>query len=219
MLLGGDELIAGAYPALKGFDVGSGLLDRVDSRRAHRFVRLESIKPRVRDLSLFMAEIGYIKVVLDSVGRNDDITDVDLIIQRTGNAGVDDLCTVKIVDQRVRADTGIHLAHTALDDDDRFFSQLTFTELHLRDLLRFCDLRGFLEGIDLHIHRADDTDLLFFCFIGGIAFCAPRQQGNRKDHQCSDERKYLFLHVIHLISISFVDYGSLRIISNHRRSC
>ena len=114
-------------------DIGRGLLHGFYRCLAQGLVRWECVKSRVWDFSFRKADGFHGEIVLHRVNRYDDIADVDLIVQRTRNARVDDLGATEIVDQRIRANAGVDLSHAALDNDDIFPFQRALAEFHSGD--------------------------------------------------------------------------------------
>ncbi len=107
LLLFGDELVSGAYPALKYADITRRILHSLHRGSPQIFIRRESILSGIRYLALLKAESLYVVIVLYGVGRNNDIAYIDLIIQRTGNACVDDRRAAEGVDESMGANTGV----------------------------------------------------------------------------------------------------------------
>ena len=68
--------------------------------------------------------------MLNSIGRDDDIADVDFIPQGACDSGVDDTVHAVIIHKNLRADTGIYFTDSAAHNNHFFSVQVTVVELH-----------------------------------------------------------------------------------------
>ena len=132
----------------------------------------EAVTCAIRHIGTGIYSSGKIRLYLMQRGYSEAVA-VEAVKLLIDSGYIDDLRASEIIDQGIRADTGIDLAHAAFDDHDLLFAELSLTEPHPGELFLARHLRGLFQALHLDVHRADDTDLLFFCFIGGIAFCAP----------------------------------------------
>ena len=183
-------------------DIGGGFLDSYYRFFTHCFIRRKSGKPCVGYLTFFESDRLNVVIMLNGVCGDDDIPNVDLIIQRSRDACIDDLGAVETIDQRMGANARVDLAHAALDDDDVLLSELSLAEIHLSDLGRLCDICGFLQCVDLNVHRADDADYLFFLSRFILRTSAAREH-NQQKRQSADHRKYFRFHVKNSLRLKY----------------
>ena len=96
--------------------------------------------------------------MLDRVGRDDDVADVHAVVERTCHPCVDDLRAAEVVDERVRADSGVYLAHPAFHDDDFLFPECALAEIHARNRNRSLRACRRFQRVDFCVHGAYDAD-------------------------------------------------------------
>ena len=101
--------------------------------------------------------------------RDDNVADIYVVVERAGDAGIDQMGDAEAVDQDLRADRGVDLAYTAFDDDNLRLVQASDVKFHagffkgLRRSHLFCS-----ELFDFKIHSADNADF-HFCFVTSCA--------------------------------------------------
>ena len=166
LLCGADELVAAHNAAsvdadfrdcfLAGF--GGCLPQGGIRRKAFEAVR----GAHLGDDAGLVAEDSDIHVVVHCIFGDYNVADIDVVVERAGNAGVDQVSDVKAVDQDLRADCSVHLAHTALDDDDVGIVKAPDVELHA-GFFNNCIGSHFFRGelFDFKIHSSDNADLHF----------------------------------------------------------
>ena len=135
-----DELIAGDDPAAEHLQGGIDFAADSSCFFGKRFVRLEREDVHLRDLARRIAECDGVHIMVDHVGGDDDVSDIDVRVQRTGNPGVNDGIHSKVIDQDLGADGGIDFADAAPHDNRFHTVQYSGAEFHLR----FFDDRGSL---------------------------------------------------------------------------
>lgn len=75
----------------------------------------------------------YIHIMLHSIRGYDDVADIDISVQGTGNACVDDSVNSKHTDQDLRAGGGVHFSYASLHNDSVLAVQFPFMKFHPRD--------------------------------------------------------------------------------------
>ena len=98
--------------------------------------------------------------MVNDISRDDDVADVNLSIQRSSDACVNDSVHTKIIDQNLSADSRIDLADPGTDNHNRHPVQNALVKLHPGLLHNPADFHVLLQCLDLDFHRADDANLL-----------------------------------------------------------
>ena len=162
-----DELVAADDASFVDADPGDGLPADAACRLPQRFIRREVFQPVRRahlgDDAGFISEDGDIHVVVHGICGDDDVADVDIVVQRAGNAGVDEVRDAEAVDQDLCADRGVDLPDAALDDGDFRIAQPADVKLHSCFFNDFFVSHFFrCQFLDLQIHGADNSDFHIF---------------------------------------------------------
>ena len=95
--------------------------------------------------------------MLDRIGRDHDVGDVDGTVERASDACVDYVGHSEVIGECLHAECGVDLAHTTPDDDCAGPAERPGKEVHVRPTadLHVSEL-AFQMG-QLAVHRADDT--------------------------------------------------------------
>ena len=115
--------------------------------------------------------------MLHSLCRNDQVSDVKIFAEGTGNTGVDDFCHVKSADQDLGTDPRIYLSHSGLYENSGSIFQRPDIKIHCRTTL--CPFNGhrFTEESDFIIHCSDNTKyFLLICHDVPLLLCFTESQ-------------------------------------------
>jgi len=119
-------------------------------------IRLKEAKVGERDLSARQPEELDHHVVLHTVGRHDDVTDIERRIHRPGRAGTDHGLGVERIDQNLCAEGGIHLPNARPDKDKIVPVPRRLMKGKSRPLRRAQDLAAVEIQLHFDIHRRHD---------------------------------------------------------------
>ena len=111
-----------------------------------------------RDLRFLVSDGREIKIMLYRFGGNDDISDVQLVAERSCDAGVDDALRVEAILEDLHAQRGIHFPDAALNADNVYTVQQALAKPHSRILRVFRIRHGRLQRTDLRLHCSYDSD-------------------------------------------------------------
>ena len=110
-----------------------------------------------------------VKIVVNGLGADDQVTDVQLRGQAAGNTGIDHMGHSKAVCQYLDAQGSIHLTHTALNHHHRQAGKGPLPEYRPCQLPLGAIFHFFLEGRHFHIHGPDNAQFhILFSFTQGI---------------------------------------------------
>ena len=154
---GGDELVAGADTALHGPDARQGFLDGDESLSPQNLICFKSYLAREGNLALLETDGLHGEVVLDGIFRNHQIPHLQLVAERPGHAGVDDVGDLEVVHQNLGTDTRIDLANAALHHYRLHSPQPALAELHGSLALLAASVQDGLECLHFRFHSADDA--------------------------------------------------------------
>jgi hypothetical protein len=119
-------------------------------------IRLKEAKVGERDLSARQPEELDHHVVLHTVGRHDDVTDIERRIHRPGRAGTDHGLGVERIDQNLCAEGGIHLPNARPDEDKIVPVPRRLMKGKSRPLRRAQDLAAVEIQLHFDVHRRHD---------------------------------------------------------------
>ena len=163
LLCRADELVAAHNAALVDADSGDGFFACRNGGSAHLGRSGEIFESpggaHLRDDTGLIAKDCDIHVVIHGIFGYHDVTDIDVVVKRTGDAGVDQMCDLKAVDQNLSTDGCVDLADSAFYDDNVGIAEAADMKYHA------CFFHGlgrshlFLgEFPDFKIHGADNAD-------------------------------------------------------------
>ena len=151
------ELVACHDPAYEGPDVRihlrAGRLRHPDELR----IRRKRHGIHARNLSPGVAEGAGVHVVLQSVGGNHHIADIDLRLQRPGDSRINQPVHIEHVHKDLRAEPRVHLADAAAHQHHFLPVQPPLVKLHGRLLHYDLYLHLLLQKNDLFLHRPDNA--------------------------------------------------------------
>ena len=95
--------------------------------------------------------------MLQGVGTDHHIANVDLSLQRTGDTGVHNSIHTKVIHQDLGAHGSIDLTYTTAHYYGRTACQLTLAKFHSRFILYYYILHGFFQTCHFDLHGADNS--------------------------------------------------------------
>ena len=111
-----------------------------------------------RDLTELVAEVRRIHVVLHCILRKDNVSDIDVGVEGSGDAGVDDAVHGETVDQHRCAGASIDLANAGAHHGDVLPVQLTGHEGESVVYFGHCVGDVHLQLLDLFIHCSNNSN-------------------------------------------------------------
>ena len=167
----GNKLIPGADPPLKNLLLRRGDSGGRDSTPAQFGVGGKLADRIIVELALRITQRRQIHVMLHRVNGHHDIPDADLAAEGPRNAGENDGFHAVAQDQRLRADTRVHLSPAAMHQHHRAAAQRAPVKGHAGHGLRPGDQHAVFQKRDLVIHGADDADRRPVLFSPHCFFC------------------------------------------------
>ena len=159
LLLRTDELLARGNAPCEALDLRSDGSDCIERSSMELRICREGHGIEPRHLSRLEAEVADVHIVVDGVGRNDDVADVDVVVERACDTGVDEMGHVVALAEGLRDHSGIDLADAALADHDIRSAELALAEVALGNLRCLRVLELGLEPVHFFCHGTDDADL------------------------------------------------------------
>ena len=126
----GNKLVTADHASAEYLDFRIDFLADFLCHLCEVLVCREAQNAHLRNLAERVSEDAHIHVVLNSIGRDDDIADVNFIPQGACNSGVDDTVHAVIIYKNLGADTGIYFTDSAAHNNHFFSVQVTVVELH-----------------------------------------------------------------------------------------
>ena len=154
----GDELVTAADAADEGADLRVHAAVLLLRGSDQTIVRVEGHGADARDLTELVAEVRRVHVVLHRILGEDNVSNVDVRVEGSGDTGVDDAVHREAVDQHRCAGASIDLADAGAHHGDILPVQLTGHEGESVVYFGHCvgDVR--LQLLDLFIHCSNNSN-------------------------------------------------------------
>ena len=154
----GDELVTAADATNEGADLRVHAAVLLLRGSDQTIVRVEGHGADARDLAELVAEVRRVHVVLHRILGEDNVSNVDVGVEGSGDPGVDDAVHSEAVDQHRCAGASIDLADAGAHHSDVLPVQLTSHEGKAVVYFGHCvgDVR--LQLLDLFIHCSNNSN-------------------------------------------------------------
>ena len=161
-----DEGISAQDSSFKYLNVRCCFPDAFDSQLPEGFIGWKLHDAELRNLAGLIAEDFRVDIMVHRIFRYDEIADIDIVVQRTCDTGIEDMRDMEYRDQQLRTYAGIDFADTRAYQHDFLGSDGSFDEGHPGDGFLLGDVHLFLQRSDFYFHRSDDSDLHWLPHFG-----------------------------------------------------
>ena len=160
-----DELIAADNSSVKYLNFRINLFTYFLSQIRKCLVRLKREHIHLRNLSLRITKAYCIHIVMNQIAGNNQITDVDLRFQRTGDSCIDHCFYIKHIDQDLCADRRIYLPNTAAYHNNILTFQNALAEFHACFCQLTRNLHLLLQLFYLNFHCSYNSNCTHVCLL------------------------------------------------------
>ena len=125
-----NELITADYRSAEGVNFGVHLRIYLFCQPDQLLITRKTVDVHAGNLSRLVSPYRCVHVMLHSLGRQNDVSDINFVLKASRDSCIDYIIHMKIIHQNLCAHCGIYLSDTALHHNGRFSLKNAAVKLH-----------------------------------------------------------------------------------------
>ena len=139
-------------------DIWCSFFDCLDCAVVKHFISWEAYGSDAWYLANLISKRCHVKIMINGVLRNYDISDVDISIHRACYACIYHMCDLEAVAEDLNTGGCVYFSNTALNYYDVGAADFSFKKFHASTLNRALCCHLCLEVLDLDLHGTNNSD-------------------------------------------------------------